>query len=134
MRNGLERKGMTMQEILVVDDDPNSRKIIELMLSNQDYRLSFAEDGLKALEIFSEEKVDLVLLDLLMPRLDGFETVKRIRAVSSIPVIAISALAFASDRQEALEAGCDGFLTKPFTRRALLETLSEYDLEAQALA
>ncbi|HBN09205.1 MAG TPA: hypothetical protein DD435_11355 [Cyanobacteria bacterium UBA8530] len=128
------RKGIAMLELLVVDDDPNSRKIIELMLSNQGYRLHFAEDGLAALEIFAREKIGLVLLDLLMPRLDGFETAKRIKEMGEVPIVAISALAFATDRQEALEAGCDDFLTKPFARRSLIETIVRHSLKRQALA
>jgi CheY-like chemotaxis protein len=123
-----------MLELLVVDDDPNSRKIIELMLSNQGYRLHFAEDGLEALDLFAREKIGLVLLDLLMPRLDGFETAKRLKEMGDVPIVAISALAFATDRQEALEAGCDDFLTKPFARRSLIETITRHSLRRQALA
>lgn len=137
MQQGWVRKGNEMHEILVVDDDPNSRKIIELMLSNQGYRLHLAEDGHEALAVLAREKIDLVLLDLLMPRLDGFETAERLKADPSlreIPVIAVSALAFSSDRQEAARAGCDDYLTKPFTRRELLEMIKRFAARHQALA
>lgn len=117
-----------MRQLLIVDDDPNSRKIIELMLSKEGYQLHFAENGLQALEILEKTRMELVLLDLLMPQLDGFETARQMQATPSlagIPIMAISALAFPNDRKEAMDAGCDLYLTKPFTRTELLSAIAQ---------
>lgn len=115
-----------MPRILVVDDDPNSRKIIELMLVSQGYSLLFAENGREALDKAIAETPDLILMDVLMPIMNGHEATRRLKAdprTQATPVIALTALAFASDRQEALAVGCDAYLSKPFTRRELLEII-----------
>ena len=118
-----------MPRILVVDDDPNSRKIIELMLLSQGYSLLFAENGREAVTRASESIPDLILMDVLMPIMNGHEATRQIKAdprTKAIPIVALTALAFASDRQEALAVGCDGYLSKPFTRRELIEIVSHY--------
>lgn len=118
-----------MPRILVVDDDPNSRKIIELMLLSQGYSLLFAENGREAVTRASESIPDLILMDVLMPIMNGHEATRLIKAdprTKAVPIVALTALAFASDRQEALAVGCDGYLSKPFTRRELLEIVSHY--------
>lgn len=118
-----------MPRILVVDDDPNSRKIIELMLLSHGYSLLFAENGREAVTRASESIPDLILMDVLMPIMNGHEATRLIKAdarTKAIPIIALTALAFASDRQEALAVGCDGYLSKPFTRRELLEIVSHF--------
>lgn len=118
-----------MPRILVVDDDPNSRKIIELMLLSQGYSLIFAENGREAITKACSEAPDLILMDVLMPVMNGHEATRRLKAdarTQAIPVVALTALAFASDRQEALAVGCDGYLSKPFTRRELLEVVRQF--------
>jgi two-component system cell cycle response regulator DivK len=118
-----------MLRILVVDDDPNSRKIIELMLLSQGYSLLFAENGREAVAKAVESTPDLILMDVLMPIMNGHEATRLIKAdvrTQAIPIVALTALAFASDRQEALAVGCDGYLSKPFTRRELLEVVGRY--------
>ncbi len=115
-----------MPRILVVDDDPNSRKIIELMLSSQGYALTFAENGRDAVSKAQAEEPDLILIDVLMPIMNGHEATRHLKAdprTRQIPVVALTALAFESDRQEALSVGCNGYLSKPFTRRELLEAV-----------
>lgn len=118
-----------MPRILVVDDDPNSRKIIELMLVSQGYSLLFAENGREAVARAGEAIPDLILMDILMPIMNGHEATRMIKAdarTQAIPIVALTALAFASDRQDALAVGCDGYLSKPFTRRELLEVVRHY--------
>ncbi len=118
-----------MLRILVVDDDPNSRKIIELMLLSQGYSLLFAENGREAVAKAFESTPDLILMDVLMPIMNGHEATRLLKAdarTQEIPIVALTALAFASDRQEALAVGCDGYLSKPFTRRELLEVVGRY--------
>lgn len=128
-----------MKRILVVDDDPNSRKIVELMLMSHGFALLFAENGLDAVEVALHERPDLILMDMLMPLMNGHEATRRIKdhpSGASIPIVALTALAFESDRRDALQAGCDGYLSKPFNRRELVETVKSYlpDPQRQALA
>ncbi|HEY9854371.1 MAG TPA: response regulator [Stenomitos sp.] len=118
-----------MKRILVVDDDPNSRKIVELMLLSQGYSLAFAENGQDAVDKALMDPPDLILMDVLMPILNGHEATKQLKLdarTKRVPIIALTALAFESDRREALAAGCDGYLSKPFTRRDLLASVRKF--------
>lgn len=118
-----------MKRILVVDDDPNSRKIVELMLLSQGFSLAFAENGQDAVDKALSDPPDLILMDILMPVLNGHEATKQLKLdprTKRVPIIALTALAFESDRREALAAGCDGYLSKPFTRRDLLATVRSF--------
>jgi adenylate cyclase len=108
--------------ILVVDDVPDNVDILQMRLEAQGYEVATAADGLDALEKIRELMPDLVLLDVMMPKLDGIETVKRLKADSSlpfIPVILVTAKADASDVIGGLEAGGDDYLTKPVDHAAL---------------
>jgi adenylate cyclase len=108
--------------ILVVDDVPDNVDILQMRLEAQNYHVATAADGLEALEKIRELMPDLVLLDVMMPKLDGIETVKRLKADASlpfIPVILVTAKADASDVVGGLEAGGDDYLTKPVDHAAL---------------
>jgi adenylate cyclase len=108
--------------ILVVDDVPDNVDILQMRLEAQGYEVATAADGLEALEKIRELMPDLVLLDVMMPKLDGIETVKRLKADASlpfIPVILVTAKADASDVVGGLEAGGDDYLTKPVDHAAL---------------
>ena len=108
--------------ILVVDDVPDNVEILQMRLEAQGYEVVTAADGIKALEKIAELTPDLVLLDVMMPKLDGIETVKRLKADASlpfIPVILVTAKADASDVVGGLEAGADDYLTKPVDHAAL---------------
>jgi adenylate cyclase len=108
--------------ILVVDDVPDNVDILQMRLEAQGYEVVTAADGLEALEKIRELMPDLVLLDVMMPRLDGIETVKRLKADASlpfIPVILVTAKADASDVVAGLESGGDDYLTKPVDHAAL---------------
>lgn len=105
--------------ILVVDDESIGRSVIQGLLGADGYDLQFASDGPSALEIASRSPPDLVLLDIMMPGMDGFEVTKRIRAtpgLAEIPVLLVTALDDRSSRLAGLEAGADDFITKPFDR------------------
>ena len=109
--------------ILVVDDVPDNVEILQLRLESRDYEVITAGDGEEALAIVRERLPDLVLLDIQMPKLDGIETVKRLKADSGlpfIPVILVTARADAKDVVAGLEAGGDDYLTKPVDQSALL--------------
>jgi len=108
--------------ILVVDDVPDNVDILQMRLEAQGYEVVTAADGIEALEKIRELRPDLVLLDVMMPKLDGIETVKRLKADASlpfIPVILVTAKADASDVIGGLESGGDDYLTKPVDHAAL---------------
>ncbi len=108
--------------VLIVDDDASARTTIEAILSNDGYRLSFAEDGYKALKLAQAIQPDLIILDVMMPALDGFEVCRRIRAtakLAEIPVIILTALDDSPSLLQGIEAGADDFLFKPVDRQEL---------------
>ncbi len=109
-------------KILVVDDEDRNLRLLEAMLLPLGYEILMARDGLEALESMNRQAVDLVLLDLMMPRMDGFEAARRIKAdpdTRIIPVVIVTALQDVQDRVRALEAGADDFLTKPVEKTEL---------------
>ncbi len=108
------------QKILIVDDDPLIRKFIRANLEARNYEVSLAENGIAALEIFQKEKIDLVLLDIMMPKLDGFEVCRNLREWSKVPIIMLSAKDNETDKLRCLEIGADDYLTKPFSLNELL--------------
>jgi two-component system cell cycle response regulator len=108
--------------ILVVDDVPANVKLLEAKLSNEYYDVITARNGFEAIEKAHQHKPDLVLLDVMMPGMDGFEVCRRLKAdvaVSHIPVVMVTALSDVSDRVNGLEAGADDFITKPINDTAL---------------
>lgn len=108
--------------ILVVDDVPANVKLLEAKLTNEYYDVVTAKDGFEALERTKEHKPDLILLDVMMPGMDGFETCRKIKEdpdISHIPVVMVTALSDMSDRVQGLEAGADDFITKPINDTAL---------------
>src|SRR5579863_2052166 len=109
--------------VLVVDDVPDNVEILQLRLESQGYEIITAGDGEAALAVVREQFPDLVLLDIQMPKLDGIETVKRLKADAAlpfIPVILVTARADAKDVVAGLEAGADDYLTKPVDQAALV--------------
>ncbi len=108
--------------ILIVDDAPGGRDTLEALLQSPDYELAFACDGIEALEQAEKLTPDLILLDVMMPRVDGFEVCRRLRAyprLAEIPVILLTALDDRSSRLRGIDAGADDFITKPFDRAEL---------------
>jgi PAS domain S-box-containing protein len=109
--------------ILVVDDQPKNTELLEAHLVPQGYEVVKAANGEEALKILSGNQIDLVLLDVMMPRMSGFEVLEKIRADKKtrlIPVVMVTVLKETEDRVKALEAGCDDFISKPFDRHELL--------------
>ncbi len=108
------------QHILVVDDDPALRELLDAYLSENDFRVSVAEGGAKMAEILKNEVVDLVILDLRLRGEDGMHLARELRATSSIPVIIVSGKQDEADRVMGLEIAADDYITKPFSNRELL--------------
>ncbi|HEV2765769.1 MAG TPA: response regulator [Pyrinomonadaceae bacterium] len=117
-----ERRGTT---VLVVDDYADTRRVVRWMLEQKGYRVLEAEDGRQAVDSARAERPDLILMDLTMPQVDGFEAARTIRAsegLAEVPIIAVTAHDMAASREGARAAGCDLFISKPidFTRLAVL--------------
>jgi len=100
--------------VLVVDDEKSLRDFVRRNLEARHYKVLTASNGLEALATFNNENIDLVILDLMMPHLDGLETTRRIRESSKTPIIILTALGEESDKVQAFDLGADDYLTKPF--------------------
>lgn len=100
--------------ILVVDDEKDIREIIEIYLMNEGYNIVLACDGIEALEKLKKEKIDLIILDIMMPKLDGIRTCLKIREEKKLPIIMLSAKSDDSDKILGLNIGADDYITKPF--------------------
>ena len=106
--------------ILVVDDEPRYQRLLEANLLTEGFDVLTASDGMQALDTFSANPVDLILLDVMMPRLDGFATCQRIRQYSNVPIIILTARGEEQDRVRGLDLGADDYLVKPFSATELL--------------
>lgn len=108
------------QRVLVVDDDREIVKAIAINLQNEGYEVLTAYDGLQALDIISTQKVHLIILDVMMPRLDGLSTTMKIRTEKNIPIIILSAKSEDTDKILGLSMGADDYVTKPFNTMELM--------------
>jgi DNA-binding response OmpR family regulator len=111
------------KKILVVDDEPRMVEFVSMNLKLEGFRVITAADGHQAIEKVTREMPDLVLLDIMMPEMDGFETLRRIRAVSAVPVIFLSVKGEESDRVTGLDLGADDYITKPFGPKELVSRI-----------
>ncbi len=110
------------EKILVVDDDIDTLRLVGLMLQRQGYQIAAANNGQQALAMAESEKPDLILLDLMMPDMDGYEVARRLRAnpaISTIPIIMFTAKSQVDDKVSGFESGADDYLTKPTQPREL---------------
>lgn len=116
----------TMARILLVEDDELSRDMLSRRLIRRGYQTLLAVDGIQGVAMACSERPDLILLDMRLPRLDGWQVARKLKATSetrAIPIIALTAHAVAGDRQRALEAGCDDYEAKPVDLPRLLEKM-----------
>lgn len=110
--------------ILIADDNPVNQELLEAYLQDRDYQIEFAVDGLDALEKVSSFKPDLILLDVMMPKLSGFEvceTLKKSVGTRQIMILMVTALSELGDIERAVAAGCDDYLSKPVHKLELLK-------------
>lgn len=137
---GLVRKPATAQasaskkrrrpsgHILVVEDDENTRYAMQFILENEGYRVSFAE-GEEAILSAQHERPNMILMDIMMPKMDGYQVARTLKAqkqLAHIPVVALTARAMKGDREKALAAGCDDYLTKPFEKKDILGMIAKW--------
>ena len=111
---------MADELILLVDDEPNIIQLASMYLQQDGYRIISAEDGLTALDMAANENPALIVLDLMLPKLDGWEVCKQIRAESDIPILMLTARDEDIDKIVGLELGADDYMTKPFNPRELV--------------
>src|SRR6185312_13474735 len=109
--------------ILIVDDEPRIRDFVRMNLELEHYSVLEASNGIEALEQLREHLPDLVVLDVMMPEMDGFETLRNIREVSTVPVIMLTVRQNEQDRIHGLDLGADDYLAKPFSPRELLSRI-----------
>ena len=117
------------KRILVVEDQEDNRQIIRDMLSATDYEIMEAESGEQALEAVAKQRPDLILMDIQLPGMDGYEATRRIKAdpaLRSIPIIAVTSYALSGEEQKARAAGCDEYVPKPYSPRQLLAKIRQY--------
>jgi two-component system cell cycle response regulator DivK len=117
------------KRILVVEDQEDNRRIVRDLLAANDYLMSEAENGEEALAAVQKERPDLILMDIQLPVMDGYEATRRLKAdpaSSSIPIIAVTSYALSGDEEKARAAGCNDFVPKPYSPRQLLAKIRQY--------
>jgi two-component system cell cycle response regulator DivK len=115
--------------ILIVEDQEDNRRILRDLLSSVGYELVEAVSGEEGVELAGRETPDLILMDIQLPGVDGYEATRQIRANPTLvktPIIAVTSYALSGDDVKAYAAGCNGYVTKPFSPRALLAKVREY--------
>lgn len=111
---------MNKIKLLLAEDDVNLGSLLKDYLELKAYDVALVGDGVRALEVFNQEKFSLCILDIMMPRMDGFTLAKKIREVSTVPIIFLSAKSLCDDKINGFKIGCDDYLTKPFNSEELL--------------
>ena len=110
-----------MFHILVVDDDKNTRKLLKAVLENESYKVFTAENGEAALEVMDKQHIDLVVLDIMMPKMDGYEFTRTLRECSNnLPILMVSAKQLPSDKKHGFLVGTDDYMTKPIDEEEML--------------
>jgi two-component system cell cycle response regulator DivK len=115
--------------ILVIEDNEDNRQIIRDLLTSLGYELIEAVDGAQGVAMAQSHRPDLILMDIQLPEMDGYEATRQIRAVpqlAQVPIIAVTSYALSGDETKARDAGCDGYVAKPFSPRELLAKMREF--------
>jgi two-component system cell cycle response regulator DivK len=115
--------------ILVIEDQEDNRRIMRDLLTTKGYDVIEAVDGLEGVKTAEAERPDLILMDIQLPGIDGYEATRRIKAnpeIRSTPIIVVTSYALSGDDDKAFQAGCDAYLAKPFSPRELLAKIREY--------
>jgi len=115
--------------ILVVEDQADNRKILRDLLTNSGFNVVEAVNGLEGLQLARTSQPDLILMDIQLPGIDGYEATRRIKNddnLKDIPVIVVTSYALSGDAEKAFEAGCDAYIAKPYSPREMLARVKEY--------
>ncbi len=118
-----------MKKILIIEDNEENLYMIKFMMEQNGYQVVEARDGVKGVKMAAIESPDLILMDIQLPLLDGYEATRQIKTnkkISHIPVIAITSYAMVGDRGKALEAGCDDYIEKPINPELFLAKIKQY--------
>lgn len=116
-----------MAKILIVEDDPTTVQLIEFLLKKNNFEVLIAYDGEEALQIAKKEKLDLILMDVMMPKMDGIEAIEKLKKdenTRDIPIIILSALGQEMDVMRGLQAGASSYIVKPFSPQELLTEIN----------
>ena len=119
----------TDKTILVVEDQEDNRQILRDLLGSAGLRMIEAHDGEEALSVAQSQRPDLILMDIQLPLVDGYEATRNIKRdpeLKDIPIIAVTSYALSGDEQKAREAGCDAYMAKPYSPRALLARIEQF--------
>ena len=122
------------EKILIVEDNPRNMRLIEMTLRAENYTLLKATDGKKALDMAMRERPDLIIMDIRLPKMGGFEVTRKLRenpAFSHTPIIGVTAYAMKGDKEKVIEAGCDAYLSKPINTRELPGVIAEMLVQRQ---
>ena len=120
---------MADETILIVEDSPLNRKLVETLLRSHGYRLLIAVDGEEAIELATREKPDLILMDMQLPKISGYEATQNLKSqpeTAHITIVAVTAHAMDDERERAEAVGCDGYITKPIDARAFPGQLTQH--------
>ena len=120
---------MAGKKILLIEDNEVNRRLAGFLLRSQDYQVREAPSAKDAFEILKTEQVDLIVMDIQLPGMDGLEATAKLKAepaTANIPVIAVTSYAMAGDRDKALAAGCSGYVTKPIDKTIFLAEISRH--------
>ena len=120
---------MERKKILIVDDNKKNRYLISFILEKNGFEVITATHGFEGVEAARKQRVDLVIMDIKMPKMDGYEATREIRKLEdyqSVPIIALTSYAMAEDKKKALEAGCDGYIAKPINPETFMDEIRKY--------
>jgi two-component system, cell cycle response regulator DivK len=129
MKTSIADTRVTNRRILVVEDQEDNRRILRDLLTSRGYDLVEAEDGEKALAMAEDRSPDLILMDVQIPLIDGYEVTRRLKAnpaLRAIPIIVVTSYALSGDESKARAAGCNAYVSKPYSARQLLAKIQEY--------
>ena len=118
-----------MKKILVVEDNENNLYMMKFLLEENGYQVVEARDGVEGVKMAAIEKPDLILMDMQLPLLNGYEATKQIKAneeITNIPIIAVTSYAMVGDREKTLKVGCNGYIEKPITPETFLAEIEQY--------
>lgn len=118
-----------MKKVLIVDDEIDVVEVVTVLLEHEGYEIMKAYDGKQALSVVDKEIPDLIILDIMMPEIDGVEVCRRLRQredLKEVPIVMFSAKLSAIDKKESFDAGADGFISKPFNARGFIAGIKTY--------